>query len=437
MHETTGLTHSTVAATALPRTALAPVAARPAPSASGLTVDLIEDLSGFAALEDDWRALESRAPCAEYFCSFDWCWVWWQHFGAQSGAAPLLLTIRRGSGLVAIMPLALESAGPYRYARLMGAGTGQYGDILVDQTLGDRRPLHTALWTGLKRARIDTLHLDLVRDDANLAAFLAPLAKCAGQEEPSYEVVTGNFADFDAYMASRPSSLRKDLRRRRRRLSEQGAPAYGLVTDPDAIAKDTVRAVELKRQWLAERGLHGRFLARANVGDWMADIAQRAHGRGRLHFSVLRVGGNLAATQIAFGSEGRLVGYFGAFDVAHSRHSVGKLHLEDHLADIFDSRVTLDLLPPADSYKAEWATPGIHARSYTLPVSAVGRIVSLVHNPVQRQRLKRAYLALPGALRASFAARVLGLAGTIKRAATGGARRTSHTPLSQAKDQQS
>ncbi len=224
--------------------------------------------------------------------------------------------------------------------------------------------------------------------------------------------MTGNFADFDAYMASRPSSLRKDLRRRRR-LSEQGAPAYGLVTDPDAIAKDTARAIELKRQWLAERGLHGRFLARANGGAWMADIAQRANAHGWLHFSVLRVGGNLAATQIAFGSEGRLVGYFGAFDVAHSRHSVGKLHL----ADIFDSRVTLDLLTPADSYKAEWATPGTHARSHTLPVSAVRRIVSLVHNPVQRKRLKRAYLALPGALRASFAARVLGLAGTIKRAA--------------------
>ncbi len=62
----------------------------------------------------------------------------------------------------------------------MGAGTGQYGDILVDQTLADNRPLHTAMWTGLKRARIDALHLNLVRDDANLAAFLAPLVKCAG-----------------------------------------------------------------------------------------------------------------------------------------------------------------------------------------------------------------------------------------------------------------
>lgn len=426
MHESTSVTDTTAAA-ALRRGAFRPAALERAGPASGISVELIHHEQGFAALEDEWRALEARAPACEYFACFDWVWCWWRHFGAPSGAAPLLIAARRAGTLVALMPLAVDRAGPYRYATLMGNGTGQYGDILADPAPADPAPadrteLFAALWSGLKGARVDAVHFDTVRDDSVLAAFLAPRRKCVGQEQSSYEVDTSAFADFDAYTASRAARQRKDLRRRRRRLAEAGSPVYTVVTDPCAIGETAIRAIELKREWLAERGLHGRFLARANVGAWLADVAGRAHARGRLHLSVLRVGPTLAAAQLAFRCGRRLVAYFGAFNVAYSRHSVGRLHLEDHVAEVFEAGWTLDLLPPGDDYKLEWASPGAIARSYTVPVSLVGRAAAIVHNPRQRERLKAAYLAIPGTGRARIAAALLGLARLFKRALSGARR---------------
>ena len=419
MTQAIGVTTRTAAAPAIGAAAFAPVAGRPAIHAGGLRIDRIGDEDGFAALEADWRALEARAPHSEYFSSFDWAWCWWDHFGRAGTSAPALVTARRSGRLVAVMPLAIVTAGPYSFAVMMGAGTGQYGDILVDRALTDRDALFAALWRGIAALGVDAIQADNVRGDSALAALLAPRRKWAGAAEPSYEVVTGDFAGFEAYMATRTGRQRKDLRRRRRRLAEEGEARYEVVTGPEEIGDVAARAIALKREWLAERGLHGRFVGRPNVDAWMADVARRAHARGRLHLSVFRVGDRLVAAQVAFLSDTRLVAYFGAFDVAWSRLSVGKLHLEDHLAEMFPTGRTIDLLPPGDDYKIEWATPGVAARSYLVPLSLGGWIASVVHNPRQRARLKRAYLAVPRAWRARLAAGALALAAAVGRAVSG------------------
>lgn len=76
-----------------------------------LTVETIRDTAQWAGLESAWRALYADSPVAAPPLCWEWCWHWWDLYGAVCGAGPAplhLLVLRRGGALVGVAPTYLR-----------------------------------------------------------------------------------------------------------------------------------------------------------------------------------------------------------------------------------------------------------------------------------------------------------------------------------------
>jgi len=395
-----------------------PIGAGQAPAAtpgSGKTVvDTIRVFASVAELDQlkpDWQNLEAAVPDASYFTSYDWCVCWWNWFGRDSGRKLAVLGVYAGDTLQAVLPLMTARTWFFSSARLLGDDTGQYADCLVRPERRGDPVLARAVVSGLRRLGLDRMTLTNCRDDAAIAELLGGQGESGNWTSAArYSNVEVRPADFDTledYRKSRSSSLKKGLRRRRRKLTELGDVNYECITDPARFSAVAKHIVGLKLAWLENNGLHGRFLARANLDGWMADVMGRAARKGCLHMSVMKVGERICAAQLAFQSRSKITGYFSAFDIELSSNAVGKLHLEDLIADSFDRDLILDLMPPSDSYKCEWGVEVTKVAAYTVPLTPLGAGVSAIYNVKTRALVKSAYLRLPNTIRAGIAAGLL------------------------------
>jgi len=369
-----------------------------------LIIEIANDLAAFEALEADWRELFSLFATDNYFVSYDWCKIWWDTFGGPAGSQPVLVTVRSEGRLVALLPLSVLRTGPRSSAEAMGGETGQYCDMLIAPEMASDEDIFNALWDGIVAAGIDRIQFNNVPDDSALARFLAPRRTIQSEPTISCCLDTKSHENFDAYMKTRSASLRKNMRRRLRKLGTLGTVTFETVTDPDLFDEISRTIVGHKRQWLADRGLHGRFLSQPKIAAWMSDVMRAALKTRQLHLSLLRIDDRIISAQLGFICGGRMTGYFTSFDLEYGPCSVGTMQVQGFIEKLFDRGLKIDLMPPDDDYKLAWVDRSVGARSYTVPVTHLGTMESLLLNSRNRARFKKLYLSLPNGIRASVAA---------------------------------
>ena len=139
--------------------------------------DIVEDITGLEALENDWNALFARcAHCFHVFQSFNWCWHWSKVFlprGSNGSDYPKLniLTIRDRDRLVSVWPMVVTPLAGQKCLNWLGAPVSQYGDVLIE----DRPDAEEILRSGLdylrKKSKVDLLQFWKVRSDACIFRF--------------------------------------------------------------------------------------------------------------------------------------------------------------------------------------------------------------------------------------------------------------------------
>lgn len=375
---------------------------------------IASNVAEFEALEADWRELFVLSATDNYFVSYDWCKIWWDTFGGPASSQPVLITVWRVGRLVALLPLSMWRTGPRSSAEMMGGETGQYCDMLIAPEMASDQDLFNALWDGMVAAGIDRIQFNNVPDDSALARFLAPRRTIQSEPTISCCLDTAGHENFDAYMKTRSASLLKNMRRRLRKLETLGTVTFETVTDPDLLDEISRTIVGHKRQWLADRGLHGRFLSQPKVAAWMSDVMRAALKTRQLHLSLLRIDDRIISAQLGFICGGRMTGYFCSFDLEYGPCSVGTMQVQGFIEKLFDRGLKIDLMPPDDDYKLEWVDRSVGVRAYTVPVTRLGTMESLLLNSRNRATLKNMYLSLPDGIRASIAAVGLHAAGGLR-----------------------
>lgn len=383
--------------------------------AAPISVSVAYGVEGLVALETDWRALFEASGTANYFVSYDWCKSWLDAFGTSTGARPITINVARGGKLVAVLPLVMARYGPVSSVEVVGAASGQYCDLLIDADESSRAPIFAALWDGIVATGIDLIQFSNVRDDSALAAFLAGRHTIQSEPIPCCVLDTGSFATFDAYLKTRSASLRKNMRRRRRRLEELGPVRYEVVSDPDLMDEIAATIVGHKLDWLEDRRWHGRFLSRKGIASWLADVARGALKSGHLHLSVIKLGSRIISAQLAFICDGRFTAYLSSFDIAYGSYAVGRMQYAAFIEDVFGRGLVIDLMPRHEEFKLEWVDHGVETRSYAVPVTRLGSALALVQNPrvraVMRNVAKFAYARFRGGPRKTSAGLTDGSAG--------------------------
>jgi CelD/BcsL family acetyltransferase involved in cellulose biosynthesis len=348
-----------------------------------------EVFSGATALdaaEAEWRAIEREGALTTPF----------QSYAVAAAALPAhvkhgheahVIVVREHGTVRAILPLVATSMAGSRVLRFLGDPLIQYGDALLSRS-GSEAHLVQALFAAGKLGA-DAALFRKVRSDAKLAAILSRRGHVSSVEEAPYVDLRRE--------ASLPPRDMRELRRYRRRLSEQGEVKLHITRGTEA--HPCLRAaLELKRNWLSMKGFTSSV-----IGDphWERVLEQLVAGHAHLLACArLEVGGQLAAIEVAITHGKRWHAFLGAIDPAFAKSGPGQVQMADTIGHArVQGFLAYDLLAPADPFKRVIATGAVAVCDYALPLSLQGQVAAraLRFAPQAKSLLSR----LPAPLRSA------------------------------------
>ena len=370
-----------------------------------MTVEAIDRLA------QEWDELADRRQTVP-FLRPGWIAAWWRAFGTGTLE---IETVRESGRLIGVLPL-------YRPARRAPAFKTEPLPLTArSRTLRATVNWHTPKsgFVAEESAAAEELARTLIargeqvvslaffgpgevgRDEFRTAAERAGYRLVAAGLPPSpYVDVLGDWSDYERRL---DGALLRDLRRRRRRLDEEGVVSFEVADgreDLDDLLAEGV-AVEASG-WKAARG--SAIASREETSRFYAETARWAAARGWLRLGFLRIDGRAAAFQ--YGIEENGVYYFlkGGYDPAFHRFAPGKLLVQAMLLRAFDAGlVRYDFLGGNEPWKLEWTATCrdrllLHAFAPSL-AGSLERIALSYGRPI-RARARRRLRGLRPLLRA-------------------------------------
>ena len=369
-------------------------------------LSLITSRTEFDALESEWNALFDRAGrSTQVFQSFNWNWHWANHYlsdtpGGIEGLHLSIVVGRRDGRLIMVWPLVSERVRGITQIFWMGEPVSQYGDVLIDD-VPDTLHVMRAGWAFLTAsAKGDIVRLRRVRADAAVAPLLAEIgANVMDKQTAPYLDLAGatSFADYEQRYSPRS---RRNRRRLFRRLEDQGKVTFERHKGGAKARELAVKALELKSEWLKDRGLVSHAIADARMSRFFADAAEGASRSTNCVVSALMANGESAALEVSFTCRGRLAMHVIVFNLKYEKSGAGVLLLEQSLRDGFaDNIAVYDMLAPGDNYKLDWSDATIDVIDWAKPLTLAGRTYAQVYLGFVRSRVKSAMSAMPQSLR--------------------------------------
>jgi len=265
------------------------------------------------AIAEDWDELAERVACTPFARP-----GWFQAFlAAFPSPRALIIAVRRGETLVAVMPLS-----EHRGAR--GSLTNLHSPRF-EPLAEDAEAAEALARAALSARRLSLSFVELGSD--TMSAFTG-VAKEAGytldtrDAEASPEVeISGT---WEEYLPTISKNMRREFKRRQKRLDEAGEFRFE-VHDSAADIEARVReafAVEAA-SW---KGSTGTAVAlEQGLLDFYLRVAAWAAPRGWLRVCLMRLDGTAIASDFALEVEGIFYSLKGGYDPAYAEYSPGRL----------------------------------------------------------------------------------------------------------------
>jgi CelD/BcsL family acetyltransferase involved in cellulose biosynthesis len=316
-------------------------------------VEVLRGRAAFAALRAEWNATIAEGPVDSPFTRHEWVSAWLQAFAP--GEEPIVLAARDGAGrALGFAPLLARRE---RGVRLLVAPANDHS-CRVEWALGaDPARAVAALWEGLRdRLRWDVL---LVRDVPRAGPTSALLEGAALRDRH----LTGRWesqrspwlplADGDPEAGASAKFL-ANLRRRLKRLGEQGAVALGRVDGADGLEAALRRFFALEASgWKGRRGT--AIGADRRLVAFYSAVARAAAAGGWLALRELTLDGRPVAMHFGLAYRGTYYLPKPAYDERLGACSPGQLLVREVLAECRARGLrAFDFLGPDMPWKRDW-----------------------------------------------------------------------------------
>jgi len=258
----------------------------------GLTLHALQTFEHCGLAEEEWDDFVA-ASGSDFSLSFDWCRVWWAHYG--KGRILRILVLRSGQELVGLVPMFIDRVGlpgaRLRIAKFVGS----------DSTIAVLRPAIAEGWPERVAAAVITHMVDVEGCDAvwfgplsgeppYTETFRAACAAHAGVDlvrdiSPGVHSIFGLPNSFDAYIRCLEKRHRDNFKRSFKQLQTRFSITHELVDSKEELLQAFDGFMDLhSRQWAALNNL-GHF------GDWPGsteftrDLIQASSRHGRASFA--------------------------------------------------------------------------------------------------------------------------------------------------------
>jgi len=375
-----------------------------AASAPAVTFDIISDPAQLRLLRPEWDALFASSPESVFTQSFTWCSAGLEIMEDRRGRPLHCLTAREDGRLVLIWPFVVTQRGRWRIARHMGAGFFER-DALLMAGGGNADRIVAQAWQHLKK-RLDADFIEIWRvlEGSPTALAVERAERVYTAESVRWATVAWDeYLNWDDYLASRSGSYLKGLRRKRRRLGEQGKISFEMVSDSREFAELLAWTWQRKLEWMKQGGYDNPWIRRHDFVQFLTTMQNDPEGRTRLVFFVMRLDGETIATELSLLSNCGVGCLVAAFDERFAKYSPGQLMQEDCLRGAFERRLPYDLGYGEEDYKMQWANRETRSTTYLVPLSWLGFTAILKRKAlprlksISRRRPRLAKAASPGA----------------------------------------
>jgi CelD/BcsL family acetyltransferase involved in cellulose biosynthesis len=308
--------------------------------------DRIELVEGLAASAADWERL-ADSTAAGPFVRPGWFEAWLRAFAPD--ATPVVLTARRGDELTGAICL-LRSRGALRSPT--NWHTPAYGAVAADADA-----LQALAGALVERAPsvIDVSFVD--RDDPFAGALLGAADGRRLIQRPVLRSPYVDLAgDFESYEATLESKFKREAKRRRRKLEEEGEVTVAFEDGRDGLGAllDEGFAVE-GSGWKTERGT--AIEQHAETDRFYRGVAAWAAESGWLQLGFVRVDGRAIAFNYSIVVAGIAHVVKVGFDPDYRRYAPGTILTREAIARAYEQGLErYDFLGAEDRYKLDWTS---------------------------------------------------------------------------------
>jgi CelD/BcsL family acetyltransferase involved in cellulose biosynthesis len=274
-----------------------------------------------------------------------WMQVWWQVFG--SGKDIFIRTVRDGDKVIGIAPLRVKDGTA---CFIGGTDVCDYLDFIV--VPGKEQDFFNVLLDELKKSDIKRLDLKHVRPDSTALTSLVALAQgrrydvTSTKEDVSLEMDLP--PDFEEYLEALTTKQRHEVRRKLRRLSEEGKIEYRFVDNGGAIpaAMNTffrmfVESRQDKADFMTER-----------MKSYFNLLADTMAGIGLLRLGILELDNQPVAEIMCFDYNNCIYLYNSGYDPRYTSLSAGLLSKVLAIKDSIEKgKKRFDFLKGEEIYK--------------------------------------------------------------------------------------
>jgi CelD/BcsL family acetyltransferase involved in cellulose biosynthesis len=300
----------------------------------------------FAGLDALYTSARGQLTWPHVFVLPVWLKTWWGIFGA--GNEMFLRRVDAAGQTIGVAPL-IKKGNIVSF--LGGTDVCDYQDFITAP--GREKEFFTALLDGLKGQGITELNLAHVRPDSLVLNILAPLAKEMGysvetaQEDVSFEMDLPSA--FETYVESLTTKQRHEVRRKLRRLIEEGDIKYRFIGAEPELSQ----ALEtFFRMFVESRQDKAAFLT-DTMKTYFKTLTAALAKEDLLRLGVLELDGKPVAEILCFEYQKGMYLYNSGYDPQYIGLSAGLLSKVMAIKDSIERGLTkFDFLKGAEPYKA-------------------------------------------------------------------------------------
>jgi CelD/BcsL family acetyltransferase involved in cellulose biosynthesis len=304
-----------------------------------ITENTIKDLEPYCT--DTGLGLNWSSP----FVLPAWMQVWWQSFG--NGRNTFIRTVKDDGQIIGIAPLMLIDGT----ACFIGnTDVCDYQDFVI--VPGKETGFFNTLLDDLQKHNIANLDLKHVRPDSMVLQNLVAIAENRGysvsSDKDAVSVEMELPATFEAYLEGLDTKQRHEVRRKMRRLTEEGNIEYRFVGSGDTL-KTAMSA--FYKMFAESREDKATFLTE-QMKSYFNLLAAKMAEIGLLKLGVLTLDGNPVAEIMCFDYNGCIYLYNSGYDPQYVALSAGLLSKVYAIKDSIEKgRKIFDFLKGPEIYK--------------------------------------------------------------------------------------
>jgi hypothetical protein len=321
-------------------------------------------ISEFIESKDAWNALAASMPIPSIFCTWEWIYTWWEHFGGCQ--LPILLFVKKDNELKGILPLSARSVmfrNGWKIGRLLTyCGSEElysdHLDLIAAPEDGGRCVQAIMEFIESKRDLWDLCILEQLVENGNLMTwFINRTAGGAGKVQ--FEIKQDSAANyiplsgsFESFIGSYDSRTRYNLRSRKKKLEEQGF--YYVHSEPSKEASELSWLFDLHGMRAKVKGISSTFDG-STIHEFHKSLVRRISSNGWLSLRYLRKEGTIIAASYNFVYGGRVFSYQKGMDPRWSRYGPGKAIVYEAIQEAFTKGCTeYNFLRGMEEYKSDW-----------------------------------------------------------------------------------